>query len=138
MSREWLALVLLLANSQVSAAEMAPLKGSWTAIEAWRDGAAAPELLGNRIEFTGERFRISKPGSLIHSGRYAANPEALPAQIDFMLEEGVAKGQSWSGIYRIDNGRLTICDNAPKPTAPRQSTFEAGKGSAYVCLTFRR
>jgi uncharacterized protein (TIGR03067 family) len=114
------------------------LEGAWSAIAAERDGAPAPELVGNRIEFTGDGFRISHDGKLLFGGRFTANETVVPAEIDLKVEEGAAKGQSWAGIFRIENGALTICDNAPNPAAPRQKDFTAPKGSGYVCLTFER
>ena len=85
---------------------------------------------------TADRFRITKDGSLLFGGRFAKNSAKEPAQIDFAVEDGAAKGQSWAGIYKIENDELTVCDNAPIPTAPRQMEFTAPKG--YVCLTFKR
>lgn len=113
-------------------------EGTWTAISAQRDGAAASELVGNHIEFAGNRFQISKQGAVLFGGSFTTNPETVPAQIDFRIEEGGAKGQSWLGISRIENGELTICDNAPNPAAPRPAGFDAPKGSGYVCLRFQR
>jgi uncharacterized protein (TIGR03067 family) len=123
--------------SDVMAAK-ADLEGSWTAMSTERDGAPANDLMGHRIEFDGDRFRITKDGTLLFGGRFTANTDKTPAQIDFTIEEGPAKGQHWAGIYKLENDGLTVCDNAPNPAAPRQQDFTAPKGSGYVCLTFRR
>lgn len=121
-----------------SMAQKSDLEGGWTAVAAERDGAPADELVGHRIEFTGDRFRISKDGTVIFGGRVAAAPEKVPATIDFTNEEGQAKGQSWQGIFKIEKDTLTICDNAPDTTAARPGDFAAPKGSGYVCLQFGR
>src|SRR4029453_1373259 len=113
-------------------------KGIWTAVSAQRDGAAAGELVGNRIEFAGEHFRISKPDAVLFGGSFTTNRKEVPAQINFKIEEGDAKGQSWMGIFMIEGDILAICDNAPNPAAPRPTGFDAGKGSGYVCLRFER
>jgi uncharacterized protein (TIGR03067 family) len=114
------------------------LEGAWTATAAERDGAAAPELVGNRIEFMGDRFSIAKAGAVLIAGRVTVAPQAVPAAIDFAIEEGAAKGQIWLGIFKIENETLTICDNAPDAKAKRPSSFAAPKGSGHVCLQFRR
>lgn len=119
-------------------AQNSDLQGAWTATAAERDGAAAAELVGNRIEFTGDRFSIAKAGSVLFAGRATVAPQVDPATIDFAIEEGVAKGQSWLGIFKIENETLTICDNAPNPQAKRPDDFAAPKGSGYVCLQFKR
>jgi uncharacterized protein (TIGR03067 family) len=139
-----LVLSLLLSMSQhalgadVVTSERQSPEGVWTVTSAQRDGAAAGELVGNRIEFAGGRFQISKRGTVLFGGSFTTNLEKVPAQIDFKIEEGSAKGQSWLGIFKIENGPLTICDNAPNPTAPRQHDFDSPKGSGYVCLIFER
>jgi uncharacterized protein (TIGR03067 family) len=113
-------------------------EGIWTAVSAQRDGAAAGELVGNRIEFVGDHFRISKHDAVLFGGSFTTNRKEVPAQIDFKIEEGDAKGQGWLGIFKIEDGILTICDNATNPAMPRPAGFDAGKGSGYVCLRFKR
>jgi uncharacterized protein (TIGR03067 family) len=138
----WLILSLLLFSSPVLAADVVTgrpeLSGMWQAVAAQRDGASAAELIGHHIEFDGDRFRIVRADSVLFGGRYAADPDKTPAEIDFTIDEGDARGQTWLGIFKIENGTLTICDNAPDRTAPRQRDFGAPKGSGYVCLEFKR
>ena len=114
------------------------LEGTWVAATAERNGAPANELVGNRLSFEGSRFRISKENSLIYGGSFTVNSAASPAQIDFAVEEGAAKGQSWLGIVKVEYEMLTICDNAPDPQAPRPAKFGTAGGSNHVCLSFRR
>jgi len=52
-------------------------------------------------------------------------PSAKPAAIDFEHTEGVFKGKTWKGIYRLDANTLTICDNAPELNKGRPTAFEA-------------
>lgn len=110
------------------------LEGTWSAISAERDGAAASELIGHRIEFAGDHFQIAGKDGVLFGGSFTV----AAAHIDFKIAEGAARGQSWAGIFRIENGLLTICDNAPDPSASRPREFGAPKGSGYVCLTFKR
>ncbi len=119
-------------------AQESELEGTWSAIAAERDGAQANELLGHRLELAGGRFRISNRGELLFGGRFTVKRGEQPAQIDFAIEEGPARGQGWAGIFRIEKSLLTICDNAPDPAASRPREFTAPRGSGHVCLTFRR
>lgn len=134
-------LILAAALATPAAAAEAPalLTGSWTAVEARRDGAEAPELVGHRLVFEGEGFRIvGASGELLHAGRYAADATVRPARIDFVQEAGGATGQTWEGIWRLEGDRLTIVDDAPDPVKGRPVGFAAGKGSGHVMLVFRR
>jgi uncharacterized protein (TIGR03067 family) len=114
------------------------LSGAWTAVAAQRDGASATDLVGHRIEFDGDRFRIFKADTVLFGGRFTADPAKIPPEIDFMIDEGDAKGQTWLGIFKIGIGMLAICDNAPDRTAPRPRGFAAPKSLGYVCLEFER
>jgi uncharacterized protein (TIGR03067 family) len=120
-------------------AGQAALAGTWTAAEAERDGAAADELIGHRLVFDGDAFRISAPdGELLYGGTYQADPAAQPPRIDFRNDAGQAAGQEWEGIYRLEGDTLTIVDDAPDPAKGRPTAFAAPAGSGYVLLVFRR
>jgi uncharacterized protein (TIGR03067 family) len=115
------------------------LQGTWTATKAERDGKSADDVVGNRLSFTGNRFRIqSKDGKLLYAGTVRVDPNAKPAAIDFEHTEANLKGKAWKGIYILDGETLTICDNAPNLDKGRPTAFEAKGGSGYVSITFKR
>jgi uncharacterized protein (TIGR03067 family) len=120
-------------------AGQAALAGTWTAAEAERDGAAVGSLVGHRLAFDGEAFRISAPdGKLLYAGTYQVDSAAQPPRIDFRHDAGEAAGQEWEGIYQLQGDALTIVDDAPDPAKGRPETFAAPAGSGYVLLVFRR
>jgi uncharacterized protein (TIGR03067 family) len=132
---------LVLSFAQSASAEEAQknLQGSWTATKAERDGKPAGDVVGNRLSFTGNRFRIqSKDGKPLYAGSIRVDPSAKPAAIDFEHTQGVLKGKTWKGIYALDGDTLTICDNAPNLDKGRPAAFEAKSGSGYVLVTFKR
>ena len=136
------ALVMPLALSLTSPAAAAgpdALAGAWTATSAERDGAAADELIGHRLEFTGDDFRITdKNGQLLFAGTYTVDDSTEPARIDFRHDRGQAAGATWEGIYRLDGDTLTIVDDAPDTAKSRPAGFTADAGSGHVLLVFAR
>lgn len=115
------------------------LHGTWAAIQAERDGTLAGDVVGHRLSFTGDRFRIrSKDGKLLHAGTFRVDPRATPTAIDFEHAEGTLKGKAWKGIYALDGNTLKVCDNAPDLTKSRPAAFEAKRGSGHVLVTFAR
>jgi uncharacterized protein (TIGR03067 family) len=115
------------------------LQGTWTATKAERDGSAADDVVGHRLSVTGNRFRIqSKDGKPLYAGTVRLDPSAKPAAIDFEHTEGALKGKAWKGIYALDGNTLRACDNAPNLDKGRPAAFEAGRGSGYVLITFKR
>jgi uncharacterized protein (TIGR03067 family) len=134
---------LILATGLVSgAAQLAAqgaLEGSWTATKAERDGKAADDVVGHRLAFAGSRFQIhSKDGKLIYAGTFSVQASAKPAAIDFVQTEGIAKGQTWRGIFALSGDALTIIDNAVNPDKDRPQAFATTNGSGYVLVTFQR
>src|SRR5262245_35160998 len=115
------------------------LEGTWTAIKAERDGKPADEVVGNRLILRGKRFQIhSDGGKHLYAGGVRVDSRAQPASIDFKHQVGALKGKAWKGIYVLDGGRLTICDNAPNTAKHRPAAFEAKTGSGYVLISFQR
>ena len=115
------------------------LQGTWVATKAERDGSAADDVVGHRLSFTGNRFQIrSKDGKPLYAGTVRLDPSAKPAAIDFEHTEGALKGKAWKGIYALDGDTLRACDNAPNLDKGRPAAFEAGRGSGYVLITFKR
>jgi uncharacterized protein (TIGR03067 family) len=132
-----LALAITVSAAGVSAEE--PFEGEWIAVSAEENGGAAPELIGHRLSFDGDGFRIiDTDGALAYAGTYTAEPAGPFAAIDFTNTEGQAAGASWAGLWKQDGSLLTIIDNAPDPTKPRPDAFTAPVGSGYLMLVFER
>ena len=115
------------------------LQGAWTATKAERDGKAADDVVGHRLSFTGDGFRLrSEDGKALYEGTFRVDPRAKPAAIDFEHTRGALKGKTWKGIYALDGDTLTTCDNAPDLDKGRPAAFEAKAGSGHILITFRR
>jgi uncharacterized protein (TIGR03067 family) len=115
------------------------LQGTWLATKAQRAGIRADDVVGHRLSFMGNRFRIrSKDGKRLYEGTFRVVPSAKPKAIDFEHTEGALKGKAWKGIYALDGNTLTICDNAPKLDRDRPGEFETRTGSGYILITFKR
>jgi uncharacterized protein (TIGR03067 family) len=130
---------LAIACAQPGEAAQENLQGTWTATKAERDGKAADDVVGHRLSFAGNRFRIeSKDLTLLYAGTVRVDPGAKPAAIDFEHSEGDLNGKAWKGIYALDGDTLTICDNAPDLDKGRPAAFDAKTGSGFVLITFER
>ena len=130
---------LVLAVAQAAEEAQKKLQGTWAATKAERDGKAADDVVGHRLSFTGNRFRIhSKDDKPLYAGTVRLDPSTKPAAIDFEHTEGALKGKAWKGIYALDGDTLTICDNAPNLDKRRPVAFEAKSASGYVLITFKR
>jgi uncharacterized protein (TIGR03067 family) len=114
------------------------LDGTWRAVSAERNGVAAPDLVGHQLIFGANRFRITRDGRLLFGGTFSVNGAAQPATIDFTQDEGPTMRGTWQGIYRVQDGRLEIVDNAADMTKSRPTQFSTSPGSGYVLVRFAR
>jgi hypothetical protein len=48
------------------------------------------------------------------------------------------EGEGVEGVYALDGGTLTTCDNGPNPDKGRPAAFEAKAGSGHIVITFKR
>src|SRR3954453_2589388 len=137
----WLVLGTWLLAAFAQPAKEAPkqLQAAWIAAKAERDGMEANDVVGHRLSFFGNRFRLqSGDGKTVYGGNVRVDPSAKPAAIDFEHTDGALKGKVWKGIYALDGDTLTTCDNAPNLEKGRPAAFEAKSGSGYVLITFKR
>jgi uncharacterized protein (TIGR03067 family) len=132
-------MVLTIASTAPALATDANLQGAWIATAAQRDGQAVDDVVGHRLAFSDDDFRIqSKDGKPLYAGTVQIDPSANPAAIDFIHRDGPLDGKAWKGIYTLDGDILKICDNAPNLDAARPTTLEAPANSGYVLITFER
>lgn len=134
-----LAITLLAAGLAVGGARAeGQLEGAWLAEDASQAGVAAPEIVGHRLDFKGDRFRITKAGTVIYGGIFSVDASAQPPAIEFDLSETPSLAGVWRGIYALKGDTLTICDNAPDRTMPRPNSFAECVAPGYVVIRFTR
>jgi uncharacterized protein (TIGR03067 family) len=114
------------------------LDGTWLATDATVSGEPASQIVGHRLDFEGDRFRITKYGTPLYGGSFSVDSTASPPAIQFEQTETDTLAGTWLGIYELDADTLAICDNAPDMTKPRPSSFADCTGQGYVSVRFTR
>jgi len=134
-----LVMALTVAGTAISAGRAkSELDGRWFAKAATVAGQVAPQIVGQRLSFEGNRFRITKQGELLYGGSFRIDAAAQPPTIRFDQTETQALAGVWLGIYELVGDKLTICDNAPDMAKPRPKGFGACAGAGYVLIHFTR
>jgi RNA polymerase sigma factor (sigma-70 family) len=116
------------------------LEGSWKATSFEQDGRALPEEKVKEIEatFGGDGYRFTSglraAGSL--TGTFIWDPDAKPKSLDLVPKEGVFKGESFKGIYKVEGDSLTLC--LVWPTKERPKEFVSPPNSTAVLAVFKR
>src|SRR4051794_27817684 len=92
--------------------ESPKLQGTWLAREAERNGKSAADVVGHRLTFAGEQFRIVAPdGKVLQEGTFRVDLKTTPPAITFTHAAGALKGTFWEGIFALEGDTLRICDN---------------------------
>jgi uncharacterized protein (TIGR03067 family) len=125
-------------NTAAEANDAQRFQGIWIAMSAERNGAAADDLKGHRLAFSGDRFTIRSKGKPLYEGTFRTDPSKKPPTIDFRHTKGEAKGKTWLGIYLLQKDVLKICDNADDVTKGRPPALSTAPGTGQVLLTFKR
>jgi uncharacterized protein (TIGR03067 family) len=69
---------------------------------------------------------FGKVGESSITGTHKLNPNKSPKEIDSRHVEGPLKGQSYLGIYKIENDVWTVCFAPPGKPRPRDFSTKAG------------
>ena len=119
------------------------LQGCWNVTKVVvRGKPLPPDVKGTAFVFERDSLRIVPPEQAKVSFpkqtmRFSANPQTEPKSIDTTNLDGIAKGRSIAGIYRIEGDILTLCI----PLAPgigRPTSFESDKKSNLAVYTLER
>ncbi len=123
-----------------AATELRAMEGEWKVVGLEEGGrkATADDVKGMKWTFTGAEVVPDNPGQE-STDRYKVklDPTKSPKQIDLHVLEGQPKGKTVEGIYRLEDGRLTIClrdEKVPEKGRPKEFTGEKGSDQGVITL----
>lgn len=129
---------LAFTSSLTIAEEAKQLEGTWKIVSALRNGKESEEVKKHRIVFGRDTFRILLGEQVVYEGTYSVDESKKPATIDFVHTGGADKGKTWLGIFQLEKGMLTICDNALNLAKPRPTSLESRPDSGVVMVVCKR
>lgn len=115
------------------------LTGTWQADSHALDGqtATAEDLKRIRLEIDGDGLATAlRDDAAFIAGTTVIDPTRQPMTIDISYTVGELKGLTAPGIYRIEDGLLTMCRAAPGQARP--PAFASEPGSGRTLMTYRR
>ncbi len=112
---------LAMADDNEPAKVLESLKGTWVSAEPFE----------SKWTFEGENLKASVNG-MDYTCKVKADPKAKPATLDFMINEGPdeAKGTTSKCIYKLEDGKLTMCVSLPGKDRPKE--FEGVEGESFL------
>src|SRR5262249_27610118 len=106
-------------------------QGTWKAVSVKVDGKMMPDaflqtLVDPCVIKDAKWTRHHSGGKVGHRGSYTIDPTKSPKTINFLITEGVGKGQTQLGIYEITGDTVKICFAAPGKQRPNDFSCKQG------------
>ena len=110
------------------------IEGEWQMVSCVRDGDELDKSMvksGRRVVNQNETT-VSFGGQLFLKAFYSVDQSLKPKTIDYIITEGVGKGQRQLGIYRLEAGLLKLCFASPGEKRPGEFSSVTGDGRTYA------
>jgi RNA polymerase sigma factor (sigma-70 family) len=129
-------------SEDAAAKELKAMEGAWDVIGIEEGGrkASADDVKGMRWTFKGSEVEPVNPGEK-RGDKFTVklDPGKTPKHIDVIPLEGDLKGKTLQGIYKLEDGQLTICLRDEKsPEKGRPTEFSGKKGSDQGLITLKK
>lgn len=111
------------------------LDGNWQMVSGIVDGVPMDPAMAQWVRrvTSGDETTVTAGPQVLMKFTTATNPAADPKTIDYQHLAGANKGTTQSGIYKLEDGRLTI--HMAPPGAPRPDDYEPGPKSSLTTWT---
>lgn len=116
--------------------ELDRLQGSWSLVEATRDGQRMPAQMVARTKLVIAGRQLQFPHDPNLEGEITIHPERRPRGIDSKAVRGPEAGTTFLGIYDLKGSQLRVC--FARPGDPRPKVFSAPRGSGRQLKVWRR
>jgi uncharacterized protein (TIGR03067 family) len=141
------ALVVLCLGFGASAATAAPdddkkdserLQGSWKMASLNVNGEKVPDdaIEMAKLVVKDDQYTITLGEQTTSAAKFTMDSSKTPKQVDFKYTEGLQKGQTAKGIYKLDGDTFTMCRSLTEEgDRPAEFTAAADSGRLLVVWT---
>jgi len=88
------------------------------------------------FKFDGEKY-VQTVGPLSEEGNYTLDPSKTPKTIDLDIKTGMDQGKKQLGIYKIEDGKLTVIV-AAAGSKDRPKSFQPAEGDDVLEFVLER
>jgi uncharacterized protein (TIGR03067 family) len=112
------------------------LTGVWKVSSLLVSGNEFEDAKGSKFTFKGDKLtRQAENGDEIYTFKLDASK--MPAEVDFVPDQGDNKGKTLKGIYQLKDGVLKICLTL-MPDAKRPKDFASKDGEDAILITLKQ
>ena len=134
-------LFLFLSNPSMATEikEMKELTGEWECVSAVNDGKEVDEATVKKLRLTLTKegaYKTTLGDRILFDSTCKIDSTKTPKSIDMIGTEGENKGKAAQGIYKLVEGKLSICYTMPGKQRP--TDFKSESGSAATLVRWQR
>ncbi|WP_157369740.1 TIGR03067 domain-containing protein [Zavarzinella formosa] len=110
-------------------------QGKWDIVSASERGQPGDpdKIKKHPVTFAGDQMEIIYEGDKTMKHTVTVRPDKQPAEIDLALPKDVANGKVLRGIYKFEDGQLTVAVGLDKDST-RPAKFESAGGEKPTLL----
>lgn len=112
--------------------ELEKFQGKWATVSVTVDAQAEDEIKDRFLAIEDEKATFLYKDAERGTGSLKIDPGKNPAHIDFIYEDGPAKGKILKGIYKFEGDTLTFCYGGFGKDRPSGFASKAGSGSILI------
>ena len=115
--------------------EMKELAGEWECVSAVNDGKEVDEATIKKLRLTLTKegaYKTTLGDRTLFDSTCKIDSTKTPKSIDMIGTEGENKGKAAQGIYKLVEGKLSICYTLPGKQRPSEFKSESGSSATLV------
>lgn len=127
-----------IADDDAKKSDADTFKGEWKPVSVKQNGQAAPAEFLNAMtfKFDGEKY-VQTAGPASEEGNYTLDPSKTPKTIDLDIKTGMDQGKKQLGIYKIEDGKITVIV-AAAGSKDRPKSFTPAEGDDVLEFVLER
>ena len=120
-------------DEDIAKVERAKREGTWVMASWEEDGKPLPaeDTKNWKMVMKGDEFILFREGKEVARGTHRIDVTKKPYREDFTVTEGEGKGETYLGIYAVEEGKRFTCCYAEKAQG-RPAEFRSGPGKTLV------
>jgi uncharacterized protein (TIGR03067 family) len=110
------------------------LQGTWTVVEAEKDGSPSDDLKNATVTIEADKFTTKVGDKMLRSGTLKVDISKDPKTIDVTYTAGEMQGKTRLGVFKLDGDTWTIFTALEGKDRPTELAAKSNEGTTRMVL----